>query len=339
MCVARIVAKAFFVMAAFFSSAAMAEDFYKGKTVSIVVGSTPGGSFDLISRAISRAFGQYLPGKPNVVVQNMPGAASMTALGYVESLAVADGTVFGTFLPGIITQSILTPEKIRSNMSNLAWIGVVSADYSRVCYGYGPNGIKSMQELIERPREKPFIMGTTGTGASNYINGMSLNEVFQAPIKIIMGFPGSSEMRLAIERGELDGDCGGLASIPKSWIDQKKAHLFIRFAEKQIQGMPSSAVYIGDLIKREEDRQLLDILYAGDKLGRPYVAPKKTPADRVALLRAAFNQTMADSNFVHEMEKVQEAIYPVTGEEAEAMIAQMRQVKAETLERARKIYN
>lgn len=146
-------------------------------------------------------------------------------------------------------------------------------------------------------------------------------------------------MRLAIERGELDGDCGGLASIPKSWIDQKKAHLFIRFAEKQIQGMPSSAVYIGDLIKREEDRQLLDILYAGDKLGRPYVAPKKTPADRVALLRAAFNQTMADSNFVHEMEKVQEAIYPVTGEEAEAMIAQMRQVKAETLERARKIYN
>lgn len=316
-----------------------AEDFYKGKTISIVVGSTPGGSFDLISRAMSRTIGQHVPGKPNVVVQNMPGAASMTALGYVESLAVADGTVFGTFLPGIITQSILTPDKIRANMANLTWIGVVSADYSRVCYGYGPNGIASMKELIERPREKPFIVGTTGTGASNYINAMSMAEVFHAPVKIIMGFPGSSEMRLAIERGELDGDCGGLASIPKNWLDQNKAHLFIRFAEKQIHGMPSSAVYIGDLITREEDRQLLDILYAGDKLGRPYVAPKKTPADRVALLRAAFNKTMIDPLFMGEMEKVQEEIFPVTGEEAEAMIAQMRQVKADVLARARKIYN
>jgi len=336
---ARIMPSFALAACALFWTEAKADDFYKGKTISIVVGSTPGGSFDLISRAMSRYIGQYIPGKPNVVVQNMPGAASMTALGYVESLAVTDGTVYGTFLPGIITQSILTPEKIRTNMTNLAWIGVVSADYSRVCYGYGPSGITSMKDLIERPREKPFIMGTTGTGASNYINGMSLAEVFNAPMKIIMGFPGSSEMRLAIERGELDGDCGGLASIPKSWIDQNKAHLFVRFAEKQIQGMPSSAVYIGDLITRDEDRQLLDILYAGDKLGRPYVAPKKTPADRVALLRTAFNRTMVDPGFTGEMDKVQEAIFPMTGEEAEKMIAQMRKVNAATIERARKIYN
>jgi hypothetical protein len=181
-------------------------------------------------------------------------------------------------------------------------------------------------------------MGSTGSGASNYINGMSLSEVFNAPVKIIIGFPGSSEMRLAIERGELDGDCGGLASIPKNWIDQKKAHLFIRFAEKQIQGMPASAVFIGDLIQREEDRQLLDILYAGDKLGRPYVAPKKTPDDRVVLLRAGFNKTMVDPGFINEMEKVQEAIFPMTGEEAEQMIAQMGHIKPDTLERARKIY-
>ena len=121
-----------------------AEDFYRGKTLSIVVGATPGGAFDIISRALSRSIGQHIPGKPNVVVQNMPGAGSMTALGYIDSVAPVDGTVFGTFLPGIITQSILTPEKIRANMGNVAWIGVVSADYSRVCYGFGPNGIKSM---------------------------------------------------------------------------------------------------------------------------------------------------------------------------------------------------
>ena len=334
----RYVLCAFLSVLAFAAAGARADDFYRGKTVSIVVGSTPGGSFDLISRAMSRYIGQHLPGKPNVVVQNMPGAASMTALAYIESIAPADGTALGTFLPGIITQSIVTPDKIRANMSNLGWVGVVSADFSRVCYGYGPNGIRSMQELVERNPDRPFIMGTTGTGASNYINGMSLREVFNAPVKIFMGFPGSSEMRLAIERGELDGDCGGLASLPKNWIDDNRAHVFVRFAERKIGGMPDSAVYIGDLIQREEDRRYLDLLYAGDKLGRPYVAPKKTPPARLALLRAAFNQTMTDPGFVAEMEKVQEAIYPVTGEDAEAMIVAMKNVKPEILDRARKIY-
>lgn len=315
-----------------------AEDFYRGKTLSIVVGATPGGAFDIISRALSRSIGQHIPGKPNVVVQNMPGAGSMTALGYIDSVAPVDGTVFGTFLPGIITQSILTPEKIRANMGNVTWIGVVSADYSRVCYGFGPNGVKSMEELSARKPDQPFIMGTTGTGASNYINGMSLREIFGAPIKIIMGFPGSSEMRLAIERGELDGDCGGIASVPPHWIEQKKAHVFVRFAKRQIAGMPSSAVYIGDLLKNEADLQFLDLLYAGDKLGRPYVAPKKTPVDRIKVLRTAFNATMKDKGFIAEMAKLQETIYPVTGEEAEKVIEEMKAVKPEILVRARKIY-
>jgi len=320
------------------ASSTRADDFYRGKTISIVVGATPGGAFDVISRALSRVIGRYIPGRPNVVVQNMPGAGSMTALGYIESVAPTDGTVFGTFLPGIITQSILTPEKIRANMDNVAWVGVVSADYSRVCYGYGANGVKSMEELINRKADQPFIMGTTGTGASNYINGMSLREIFGAPIKMIMGFPGSSEMRLAIERGELEGDCGGVASIPPSWIEQKTAHLFVRFAERKMAGIPASAVYIGDLLKDEADRQFLDLIYAGDKLGRPYVAPRKVPAERLDILRRAFNSTMTDKEFTADMEKLQETIYPLTGEQAQTVIQAMKIVKPEILARARKLY-
>ena len=195
-----------------------------------------------------------------------------------------------------------------------------------------------MQELIERKADQPFIMGTTGTGASNYINGMSLREIFGAPIKMIMGFPGSSEMRLAIERGELEGDCGGIASIPPNWIEQKKAHLFVRFAETRVAGMPASAVYIGDLLKDETDKQFLDLIYAGDKLGRPYVAPRKTPFDRLQSLRTAFNATMADKDFNAEMEKLQETIYPLTGEQAQKIIEDMKVVRPEILTRARKLY-
>jgi len=110
----------------------------------------------------------------------MPGAGSMTAIRNVDAAAPKDGTVVGIFLPGIITQSIVRPEKVPIDFSNVTWLGVVSGDYSRICYGFGPNGIRSLDGLMRRGPDKPFIMGTTGTGASNYINGMSLKEVFGA---------------------------------------------------------------------------------------------------------------------------------------------------------------
>lgn len=320
------------------TSGANADDFYKGKTLSIVVGATPGGAFDVISRSMSRFIGKHLPGRPNVVVQNMPGAGSLTSLTYIESVAPADGTVIGTFLPGIITQSVVAPEKIRANLSNIAWVGVVSADYSRVCYGFGPNGVKSWDDLMRRSKDNPFIMGTTGTGASNYINGASLREIFGAHLRIIMGFPGSSELRLAIERGELEGDCGGMASIPVNWIQGGRAHVFVRFGERLMPGIPSSAVYVGDLAKTTDERELLELLYSADKLGRPYVAPGRISSERLEALRAGFNETMRDPGFVADMEKLQETIYPLTGQEAEAVIATMRNARPDIVKKARRIY-
>ena len=335
---ARLCAVIIGACAALNAGGGRADDFYKGKTLSIVVGATPGGAFDVISRSMSRFMGKYLPGRPNVVVQNMPGAGSLTSLTYIESVAPPDGTVIGTFLPGIITQSVIAPEKIRANFSNIAWVGVVSADYSRVCYGFGPNGVKSWDDLMRRQKDNPFIMGTTGTGASNYINGSSLREIFGANVRIIMGFPGSSELRLAIERGELEGDCGGMASIPPNWIQGGRAHVFVRFGERLMPGIPESAVYVGDLTKTADERALLELLYSADKLGRPYVAPGRIAPERLELLRTAFNETMRDAGFAADMEKLQETIYPLTGQEAEAVITQMKNARPDIVKKARRIY-
>lgn len=326
-------------MATFGPAMAQTEEFYKGKTVSIVVGATPGGAFDVISRSLSRFIGAQLPGRPNVVVQNMPGAGSLTSLTYIESVAPADGTVMGTFLPGLITQSVVAPEKIRANLSNISWVGVVSADYSRVCYGFGPNGVKSWDDLMTRPKDKPFLMGTTGTGASNYINGSSLREIFGANVRIIMGFPGSSELRLAIERGELEGDCGGIASVPPAWVQSGKAHVFARFSEKLMPGIPPSAVYVGTKAKTADERDLLELLYSADKLGRPYVAPKRVSPERLATMRDAFNATMRAPGFVAEMEKLQETIFPLTGQEAEQIVERMKLSRPEIIKKARTIYD
>jgi tripartite-type tricarboxylate transporter receptor subunit TctC len=315
-----------------------AADFYKGKTIDIVVGSTPSGSFDINARTVARHLGRYVPGNPAVIVQNMPGAGSLTALRYVAATAPKDGTAIGVFLPGIITQSIVTPQKIDVDLRAISWVGIVSSDYSRVCYGYGPNGVKSWDDLMRRTKEHPFIMGTTGTGASNYINGASLKLIFDANIKIIFGFPGSAQLRLAVERGELDGDCGGFSSIPPDWIRDDKAHPFVRFGEKLFPGVPPSAVYVGSLAKTERQKKLLDFLYGADKLGRPFVMAKGVPADRLTLVRRAFDATMKDPAFVAEMEKQQQTVAPLTGEEAERVYAGMHGAPPEIVAEAKKIY-
>jgi tripartite-type tricarboxylate transporter receptor subunit TctC len=320
------------------ASTVRADDFYKGKTINIVVGSTPSGSFDVIARQIARYIGRHIPGNPNAIVQNMPGAGSVTAIRYVDASAPKDGTIIGEFLPGIITQSVVTPDKVNVDFKTLAWVGVASSDFSRICYGYGPNGITSFDELMKKTPKHPFIMGTTGTGASNYINGASLREVFGANIKIIFGFPGASEIRLAAMRGELDGDCSGFSSIPADWIRDGKAHPFVRFAEPVFPGVPDTAVYIGDLAKTPEQKQLLDVLYRADKLGRPFIMSKSVPADRQQLLRRGFDATMKDPAFVADMTKLNETVYPLTGEEAEKLYAGMSEIPAEIVAKARKIY-
>ena len=319
-------------------AAARADDFYKGKTVDIIVGATPSGSFDIISRAMARHLGAHIPGTPSVIVQNMPGAGSIQAVRYVDTSAPKDGTVLGTFLPGVITQSFVTPEKINLDLSNLTWVGVVSPDYSRVCYGFGPQGVRSWDDLMRLPKDKPFIMGTTGTGASNYITGASLREVFQANVKIILGFPGSTELRIAVERGELDGDCGGFSSIPADWIRDDKAHPFVRFAEKLAPGIPDSAVYVGSLTRTDAQRQFLSFLYGADKLGRPFIMSRQVPADRQAIIRAAFNETMKDKGFIAEMEKLGETVMPLTGDEAEQIYQGIKNAPARVVAEARKIY-
>jgi tripartite-type tricarboxylate transporter receptor subunit TctC len=204
-----------------------------------------------------------------------------------------------------------------------------------VCYGFGPNGIKSWDDLMHRDR---FILGSTAKGAGNYINGATLKDVFHAPVKQILGFPGSAEQRLAIERGELDGDCGSFSSIPPEWISDGKAHPFVRFMEKRPPQIPESAVYIGTFAKTKEQKQLLAVLDAADEVGRPFIMSRQVPTDRVAEIRTAFDETMKDEAFLAEMQKQQLPVNSVTGDEAQAIVSKLENVPTKIADVARKIY-
>ena len=311
-----------------------AEDFYKGKTFTIVVGFSPGGGYDVNARGVARHLSAHIPGNPSIIVQNMPGAGSLTSVRYLDVTAPKDGTAMTIFNPGLVTQSIMQPDKVQLDFRKYGWIGVVTPDF-RVCYGFGPKGVKSWDDMMSR---KEFVLGSTARGSGNYINGATLREVFHAPIKQILGFPGSAEQRLAIERGELDGDCGSYSSIPVDWIRDGLAHPFVRFTERRPPEIPESAAFIGNFAKTEEQKQILDVLNDSDEVGRPFIMSKQVPAERVAIIRKAFNETMQDKEFLADMAKQQNPVNPMTGEEAEAIVAKMMNAPPAVVAKAKAIY-
>jgi tripartite-type tricarboxylate transporter receptor subunit TctC len=303
------------------SGTALAADdgFYKGKTVTVVVGFTSGGGYDIYARVLARYLGSHIPGNPTVIVQNMPGAGSLTAVKYLDINAATDGTVIATFNNGLLVQSVTIPDKVDVKFSNVAWLGSITPDY-RVCYAWAATGVKSWDDMMKR---KEFVLGSTGKGSGNYINGAILRMVFHAPVKQILGFPGSAEQRLAIERGELDGDCGSWTSIPVDWVRDGKINPFVRFSPQRPAYIPESAGYAGDFAKTPEQKALVELLSSGDQIGRPFIMSKRVPADRLATIRAAFDAAMKDPGFVADAEKQNLSVDPITGLQAEKIVAEI----------------
>lgn len=325
-----VLAMAFVAVAA----AARADDFYKGKTFTIVVGFTPGGGYDTYARNLARHIGKHIPGDPTVIVQNMPSAGSLTAVRYLNLTAPKDGTVMVIFNPGMVTQSIVQPEKINLDFRQYSWVGVVTPDY-RVCYGFGDKGPKTWDEMMHR---KEFILGSTGKASGNYINGATLRDVFHAPVKQIMGYPGSAEQRLAIEQGALDGDCGSYSSIPQEWINKGLAHAFVRFTKDRPAEIPENAVYIGSFASSDAQQKLLNLLNGGDEVGRPFIMSKEVPADHLAIVRKAFDDTMKDPDFLADMAKQELPVHPLTGDQAETIVNELIAVPPDIVAQAKAIY-
>jgi tripartite-type tricarboxylate transporter receptor subunit TctC len=312
-----------------------AADFYQGKTFTIVVGATPGGGIDIAARGVARHISDHIPGKPTTIVQNMPGAGSLTAVRYLDANAPKDGTVMTIFNPGLVTLSLVEPNQVNVDFTKFKWVGVVSSTFF-VCYGQGPNGVRSWDDMMSR---KEIVLGATGRGGDNYLAAATLRDVFHAPIKLVLGYPGQSQRRMEIERGELDGDCGSITSIPVEWLRDGSARIFVRFSEQRIPEIPESVPYIGTFAKSEDDKQLVDLLTAAiDKVGRPFIMSNQVPPDRLAVIRAAFDATMDDPGFRSDMQILQMPVVPMTGGAAQDFIAKVSATPPDVIAKARPIY-
>ena len=303
------------------STLAATPDFYKGKTVRIVVGFSSGGGYDTYARTLARHILKHIPGKPRVIVQNMPGAASLKSILYLDAGAQKDGTVIASFNHGVILESMTNPKKVKVKLNNYHYIGSTTRDF-RICYAWHKSGITSLGDVMGK---RQFILGGTSKGASSYINGAILKNVIGVNVKHVLGYPGSAEQRISVERGELSGDCGSWSSIPDNWIKNKKIIPIVQFSKDRSEDMPEGIPYAVDLVKDPKKKALLEFMIASNDIGKPYILSKKVPIDRVRILRAAFDATMKDKDFLASAGKLGLPITPVGGAEVEKIVAKIYQ--------------
>ena len=315
------------------AASASAQDFYKGKTISILAGFSPGGGYDVNARVLARHMGRHIPGNPAMIVQNMPGAGSLNAVLYLDANAAKDGTVLNTFNFGAIGEARLSPDKIKIDFRKYNWIGSISQDLT-VCYVWHALGVKTLAELAKRPK---VHYGSTGAGSSSDLNQRIMKHFFGVKLQQVGGYPGSAEQRMAIERGELDGDCGAWSSIPLEWINEKKINPVIRSSPATAPDMPPDVPYSIEIAPSERDRQIMKLLLESNQLGRPFIASAAVPADRVKILRDAFAATMKDPKFIADAQKLRLPISPVVGEAALKVVEDIYRIPDDIVVAARKV--
>ena len=301
-------------------AAEQARPFYAGKQITIVVGLPPGGGADAYARLVQHYLARHIDGAPTILVQNMPGAGSLKAVMYLNTTAPADGTVMATFSSALIEEALTAPERVKVDFRSYKWIGKVSEDV-RVCYVWGASGVKNWQDMVGR--RNALFMGATAPGTAGNADTAMLQSLFGVKIRQVQGYAGSADKRLAVERREIDGDCGGWTAVPEDWLRDKKINVVVRLSPTLVAGLDKTVPFGGDLVKNERERRLYDFLIAPERLGRLFMVSDKVPADRGAILRAAFDAMIADPAFRAEAQRLKLLVAPMTGDEVARQIAEL----------------
>jgi len=308
------------------------EDFYRGKTVSLLIGYSVGGGYDAYGRLLARHFGKHLPGNPSVVPQNMSGAGSLKAANYLYSVAPKDGSVIGTFSRSQGIAPLL--DKAEFDSTKFTWLGSVTDEVS-LCVTRHDAPVKTFNELLVTPA----TFGSEGAGADPNIFALLYRNVFGAKIKIVTGYPGTNEIQLATERGEVDGLCGLSWSTLKGryphWLTGKKANILVQAGIKkqpELPDVPSAS----ELAKQPDQRQILKLMLIGQAMARPFAAPPGIPADRKAALIAAFERTTKDPDFLAEAEKLNFEVNPVSADKLDALLAEAYAMPKDVIGKAAK---
>ena len=308
---------------------------FSGRTVTIIASFEAGGPYDFYARLVARHLGAYLPGKPNVIVQNMPGAGGLRGANYLYNVAAKDGTVMGVVSQTVAVGQVLgTTPGIQYDAPKYTWIGRVNANVE-VDHAWHASGVRNIQDVMARET----IAAGTGPTSSSVVMRRLMNELVGTKYKIVTGFQGPTSAQLAFERGEVDAIVKPWSSIKSGtpeWLRDKKIHLLVQFTQarhRELQDVPA----IVDLARDDEQRQILSLFAGGSPLGTALLAPPGLPDTTATALRRAFDAAMRDPAFLAEAGKAQADVESLAGEELQKVVAGTFAVPPAVLERAQKL--
>jgi tripartite-type tricarboxylate transporter receptor subunit TctC len=308
-------------------------DFYRGKSINIVVGHEPATGFDIYARVLARHLGRHIPGSPTVVVQNMLGASGLTAANWLYNIAPKDGTVMATFVHTIPFEPLMGNNAARFEAAKFAWIGNMEESVA-VCGISKEAGIATFDDM----RSRETIWGGTGATGPLLKSAAAVRNLFGVKMKLVSGYKGSASVKIAITRNEVHGICGlPMSTITSSWSDIYNSGEFRPVLQlsgrkqPELKGIP----HVDDFAKSEEDRQVYGLIFGTQALGRIYLSPPGTPDARRDALRAGLLASMRDPQFIADAQKTQIDISPMTGEDVEHLIARLSAASPATVDRVR----
>jgi len=318
------------------SASAMAQDsvadFYKGKVVRLVVGIGVGSGYDINARLLARYLPKYISGNPSVIVQNQPGAGSLTMTNQLYAGGPFDGTAIGASFNGLPTTPLLQPVGARFEATKINWVGSTNRE-TQAMYVWAASPIQSLADLTS----KEMIVGAQAPGSTQYDYPKLAEKLFGWKFKVITGYEATPKIHLAMERGEVHGTWANwstLKAIAEPWIKEKKIRILAQWALRKHPEM-SDIPLILDQAKTDEQKQALNLALARLEFGRPFFMPPNVPAERVNAIRRAFDATMKDKEFLAEADKLKIEIDPLTGEQVAALIEQIYKTPADTVARVR----
>jgi tripartite-type tricarboxylate transporter receptor subunit TctC len=314
---------------------AAAQEFYKGKQITILVAGTAGGGIDIGARVMARHLGKYIPGHPNVVAQLMPGAGGIRMIDHMNHVAPKDGTVIGTVAPGPIIEPLIGKRSINYRMTDFTMLAAMDKDVT-LCLAWGASRFKSIEDVMKTT----MTVAGTGAGSSTDIYPIFLNEVLGTKFRVITGYQGSQETIIAIERGEVDGRCGwgwsSLNSTKPDWVRDKKLTYLLQLALEKNPKIDAPLAI--DFAKDDATRQMMTMMFGPLSLNKPFFGPPGMPAERTAELRKAFAEALKDKDLRAEAHKTfGDEIDPTGGAQAQKLIADIYATPAAVTERLRGI--
>lgn len=316
------------------ASAQTPAEFYKGKSINMLIGYPPGGGYDIYARLIADHMEKHVPGNPSIIVKNRPGAASLTVVNELYSIYPKDGTHIATFARSVAMDRLLGRQGTNFMPTELNWIGSANNEVS-ICTVWHTVGIKSVKDLLT----KEIIFGANAAGSESDVYPNILRNLFGAKVRTVTGYPGANDLMLAMERGETQGRCGYTWSAAQAtradWLREGKIVVALQFAVEKHPDLPNVPTVM-ELARTDHERLALELILAGQAMGRPFAAPPKVPADRVTALRRAFDATMADPTFRAAAEKQKLELQPVTGEAIQALVTKMFAAPPDVIETARR---